>query len=156
MSALAKVTLGILGITALFIAACVQDSDESNGISGLGEACTITHIVDGDTLDLKCEGSPVERIRILGYDTPETYFAECPAEKHLGDTATNRLRQLAASTPITRIERQGTDRYQRTLARIWLGETDLAQTMVSENLAVRYNGGQRINWCHRLANSGNN
>jgi hypothetical protein len=32
----------------------------------------------------------------MGYDTPETYRAACPAEKRLGDTATNRLRQLAA------------------------------------------------------------
>lgn len=152
MSALAKVTLGILGIAALFIAACVPDSR----VSGSGEACAITHIVDGDTLDLKCAGGPVERIRIMGYDTPETYFAECPAEKRLGDTATNRLRQLAATTSVTRVERHGLDRYQRVLARIWLGGTDLAQTMVSENLAVPYNGGRRISWCDRLANSGNN
>ncbi|MBL1434686.1 MAG: thermonuclease family protein [Rhodobacteraceae bacterium] len=153
---MAKVTLGILGITALFIAACVPDSRVSNGVSGISEACTITHIVDGDTLDLKCAGGPVERIRIMGYDTPETYFAECPAEKRLGDTATNRLRQLAATTSVTRVERHGLDRYQRVLARIWLGGTDLAQTMVSENLAVPYNGGRRIRWCDRLANSGNN
>ena len=152
MSALAKVTLGILGIAALFIAACVPDSH----VSGSGEACAITQIIDGDTLDLKCAGGPVERIRIMGYDTPETYFAECPAEKRLGDAATNRLRQLAATTSVTRVERHGLDRYQRVLARIWLGGTDLAQTMVSENLAVPYNGGRRISWCDRLANSGNN
>ena len=118
--------------------------------------CRITHVVDGDTVDLKCEGRQTERIRILGYDTPETFYAECPAEKRLGDEATERLRTLAASQPVTRVTRNGADRYDRTLATIWLGGTNLAETMVSEGLAVRYTGGQRINWCERLANSGNN
>ncbi len=151
-----KGTLGILGVTVLFIASCVSDFLVPNGESSNDAACAITHIVDGDTLDLKCTGGSVERIRIMGYDTPETYFADCPAEKRLGDTATNRLRQLASTTPVTRVERHGQDRYDRTLARIWLGGTDLAQTMVSENLAVRYNGGRRINWCAHIATSGIN
>jgi len=118
--------------------------------------CQITHVVDGDTVDLKCEGRQTERIRLMGYDTPETYYAECPAEKRLGDEATERLRNLSASQPVTRVARNGTDRYDRTLASIWLGGIDLAETMVSEGLAVRYTGGTRINWCERLANSGNN
>ena len=124
--------------------------------SSTAAKCQITHVVDGDTVDLKCEGRQTERIRLMGYDTPETYYAECPAEKRLGDEATERLRRLAANQPVTRVARSGTDRYERTLASIWLGGVDLSETMVSEGLAVRYNGGTRINWCVRLANSGNN
>ena len=149
-----KATLGILGVAAFFIASCAPDSRISNGESSRAESCTITHIVDGDTLDLRCTGGSVERIRIMGYDTPETYRAGCSAEKRLGEAATNRLRQLAATSPVTRVERHGLDRYQRVLARIWLGGVDLAQTMVSENLAVRYSGGRRINWCAIMATSG--
>ncbi len=126
------------------------------GPSDASANCRITHVVDGDTVDLKCEGTQTERIRLMGYDTPETYYAECPSEKRLGDEATERLRGLVASQPVTRVTRNGTDRYARTLATIWLGGIDLAETMVSEGLALRYTGGTRINWCAHLADSGSN
>ncbi len=151
---LAKIAfLALVG--GLFAVYWPQPASTTN-TSSTAANCQITHVVDGDTLDLKCSGTQIERIRIMGYDTPETYYAACPAEKRLGDEATERLRGLAASTPITQVERNGTDRYDRVLARIWIGGVDLAETMVSEGLAVRYNGGKRINWCDRLASSGNN
>ena len=141
---------------ALLAVGCAPDAPVSNETATSGESCRITHVVDGDTLDLKCTGHVEERIRIMGYDTPETYNAQCAAEKRLGDIATNRLRHLAVSKQVTRVERNGQDRYGRTLARIWLGNVDLAQTFITENLAVRYNGGRRINWCTLLASAGMN
>ena len=148
--------LGFLAIIIALVALYYPRAADTVGMSGTAANCQITHVVDGDTLDLKCEGRQTERIRLMGYDTPETYYAECPAEKRLGDEATARLRRLSASQPVTRVARSGTDRYDRALASIWLGGTDLAETMVSEGLAVRYNGGTRINWCDRLADSGTN
>jgi len=150
---LAKTGLFLLA-GAIFVVFWLLNAPDSNITPNSDTACRITKVIDGDTLDLRCTGRTDERIRILGYDTPETYYAACPAEKRLGNQATNRLRQLAATTQVTRVERRGQDRYDRTLARIWLGGVDLAQTMVSENLAVRYNGGRRIDWCARLATSG--
>jgi len=31
-----------------------------------------------------------------------------------------------------------------------VGGVDVADTLVSEGLAMRYRGGQRINWCDKL------
>ncbi len=156
MSSQTKLKIAFLAAIALLIAFFYPQSPETTGLSGAAADCRITHVIDGDTVDLKCQGTQTERIRILGYDTPETYYADCPAEKRLGDQATEYLRALAANTPVTKVERTRKDQYDRTLARIALGGQDLADIMVAENLAVRYNGGQRINWCNRLANAGNN
>jgi len=148
--------IGFLAVTGVLVALYWPDTANTTNASGADAACRITHVIDGDTVDLKCTGTQTERIRLMGYDTPETYYAKCVAEKALGDRATERLRARAASTPVTKVERNGTDRYDRTLARVWLDNVDLAETMVSEQLAVRYSGGKRIDWCARLASSGNN
>ncbi|MCF6273374.1 MAG: thermonuclease family protein [Rhodobacteraceae bacterium] len=140
------------GLIALYY----PQSADTTGLSDASANCRITHVVDGDTVDLKCEGSQTERIRILGYDTPETYYADCPAEKALGDRATDYLRGLAANGQVTKVERSRQDKYDRTLARIFIDGQDLADIMVSQELAVRYSGARRISWCDRLANSGNN
>ena len=109
--------------------------------------CRVVHITDGDTFDVKCNGRPQERIRLMGYDTPETYRAQCPAEKALGDEATARMHVLVRNRQITGIERHGHGKYGRVIARVWLDEEDLADIMVREGLAMRYAGGHRANWC---------
>ncbi len=148
--------VAFLAVVGVLLALYWPKAADPNAASSNAAECRITHVIDGDTVDLKCNGTEIERIRIMGYDTPETYYAECPSEKRLGDEATERLRRLAANAPVTQVERSGTDRFDRTLARIWIGGIDLAETMVSEGLALRYNGEQRINWCDYLAQSGNN
>jgi endonuclease YncB( thermonuclease family) len=140
----------------LFLAAmallysCVSNGSGPKTASQPEDNCRVVHISDGDTFDVKCNGQPQERIRLMGYDTPETYYADCPAEKALGDEATARLRTLTETRQITRIERHGRGKYGRVLARVWLEGTDLADIMVSEGLAMRYSGGHRANWCALL------
>ena len=51
---------------------------------------TVTHIVDGDTLDVRLTSGKTERIRLIGIDTPER--GVCYSAK-----ATARARQLAMS-----------------------------------------------------------
>lgn len=41
----------------------------------------------------------------------------------------------------------GRDRYDRGLARLIVQQLDVADTLVSEGLARRYNGGKRLGWC---------
>ena len=48
-------------------------------------------VVDGDTV--RVEGQPY---RLVGFDAPETYRAQCSSERELGNRATFRLRQLVA------------------------------------------------------------
>jgi len=137
--------LAIIALAALF----ANQSMAPN--PALAPNCRVVHISDGDTFDVACNGSAKERIRIMGYDTPETYYAKCPAEKTLGDQATARLRTLTRNRELTRLIRHGHDRYGRVLAEIWLGDENLADIMVREGLAMRYTGGQRADWCAALA-----
>ena len=100
-------------------------------------------VVDGDTVNLA--GQP---IRLVGFDTPETYRAECASERRLGDAATDRLRDLltrASSAQLAYLPRR--DQYGRDLARLMLDGRDVADIMVGEGFARRYTGGQRQPWC---------
>ena len=75
------------------------------------------YAIDGDTLAI---GN--ERIRLVGYDTPETYRAKCSFEKALGDAATARLRALIGSGLIVDLTiLPGRDRYGRLLGRLAAG-----------------------------------
>lgn len=100
-------------------------------------------VVDGDTVRLAGE-----RIRLTGFDAPETYRAECVAERAQGEAATARLRELigqASHATLTYLPRQ--DQYGRDLARLSLDGHNVADIMVREGLARRYGGGQRRPWC---------
>jgi endonuclease YncB( thermonuclease family) len=44
----------------------------------------------------------------------------------------------------------GNDRYGRTLVALRLDGQEVSQRLISENLAVPYAGGRRINWCDRI------
>ncbi|MGZ8708313.1 MAG: thermonuclease family protein, partial [Gaiellaceae bacterium] len=96
---------------------------------------TVTHIVDGDTLDVRLVSGKRERIRLIGIDTPERgvcYFGK----------ATTRLRELAMSKPVVlRGDRtQDTrDRYGRLLAYVWIpGGKDLGYQLVAGGFAKVY------------------
>ena len=100
-------------------------------------------MIDGDTVGLFGRS-----VRLVGLDTPETYKARCPEERRLGDTATNRLRDLlarASSAQLVYLPER--DQYGRDLACLMLNGRDVADIMVGEGFARRYSGGQRGSWC---------
>ena len=100
-------------------------------------------VVDGDTVTLRGQS-----IRLVGFDTPETYKAQCAAERNLAHAATDKLRDLlaqASSAQLVYLPRR--DQYGRDLARLMLDGRDVADIMIAEGLARRYSGGQRRSWC---------
>lgn len=100
-------------------------------------------IVDGDTITL--EG---ERIRLMGFDAPETYRAQCASEFERGQAAKKRLTELLAGRALD-VRRCCHDRYGRTLAHVLVDGRDVAEVMIGEGLARSYNGGRRNGWCER-------
>ena len=117
---------------------------------GLSDAgCRIGAVLDGDTVQLIC-GATTESARIVGFDTPETRDARCEAERALGKRATQRLRELVAHAR-PGITDLGHDKYRRRLIRLRLNDRDVGAILIGEGLAVAYDGGQRIDWCERLA-----
>ncbi len=111
--------------------------------------CAVTRVVDGDTITVHC-GTSAGNVRLMGFDTPETFRPGCAAERRLGETAKAALKRALEQADVIRVEAQGRDKYNRTLSRMWLDGEPLASIMVSQGLAVRYDGGKRINWCERL------
>lgn len=151
--ALAFAALAIVGCRPLDAGAPI---DEAGGApqSEVGAALAQGHrlarlrVIDGDTFEI--EG---ETVRIANIDTPEKPpRARCAAEAGLAEAATRELHDVlgvgfdgAVIAPV--IEREGTDRYGRTLARVRLvSGADAGEEMVNRGVAVQWTG-KRAAWC---------
>lgn len=101
-------------------------------------------VVDGDTIEFQGE-----RIRIAGLDAPELFRPRCPSERALAERAKDRLEGLVLRG--VTIQANGRrDRYGRILATVrdTASGQDVADILVNEGLASRYNGrGPRQEWC---------
>ena len=76
-------------------------------------------------------------IRIVDIDTPETHRSRCENELVLGLKAKERLRALLDGGTVS-FKPIGTDRYGRTLARVYAGEVDVGQRLLEEGHALHY------------------
>jgi micrococcal nuclease len=124
-------------------------ADQIAPYHGAAADCSIGYVIDGDTLEMICEGQ-TETARLLGFDAPETKSPHCAAEAAWGHRATLRLRDLA-KRPNIRLFPQGLDKYRRRLVVMQVGGRDVAGIMIAEGLAVAYDGGHRRDWCSQGA-----
>ncbi len=108
-------------------------------------AGTIVRVVDGDTVDVRVSGK-VERIRIIGLDTPETVDPRKPVQC-FGRQATARAKELLPAGSSVALETDPTqgarDRYSRMLAHVIIdaeeGESpNFAVRMIAEGFAHHY------------------
>lgn len=111
-------------------------------------------IIDGDTFALGDE-----TIRILNIDTPEMPpRARCWAEARLAREAALELDRIRAESPNLgrfRIDREGRDRYGRTLARVSFdGTTDAGEAMIARGYAAPWTG-RRWDWCGPVSSDPN-
>ncbi len=93
----------------------------------------VVRVVDGDTITVQREGGrsgAYEKIRILGIDAPERSQAWGPEAGH-------ELSKLIHSK-VVRIEVANTDRYGRTVAKVWLGKSDIGLEMIRRGMAWHY------------------
>jgi len=93
-------------------------------------------IINGDTINVRGE-----RIRILNIDAPESFRSRCEAELKLALRTKERLGELLHSGPVE-IEREGQDRYRRTLATLSVREGDVCLVLVQERLALPWQDGR--------------
>ena len=93
-------------------------------------SCTVKSVYDGDTLTASCpEG--VVKVRMFGIDTPEM------GQKPWGAKSRDALRELLSRNDITlRVRDQ--DRYGRTVAQVFVGQTDVGLEMVRRGQAAVY------------------
>ena len=112
-------------ITAVALSLCAADA-RSNCVH------------DGDTF--WHEG---EKVRIADIDTPEL-TGQCAYERDLAVKARDRLLGILQASYI--IQRQGKDRYGRTLAVITVNGRSVGDILVREGLA-RIWSGRKETWC---------
>ena len=129
------VALIVLVCLAASAVAFVVIADANAGRSGnFISRGTVTHIVDGDTLDVQI-GSRTERIRVIGIDTPERGACYTNA----ATAATTRLasgKRVVLRGDPTQATR---DRYGRLLAYVGLpGSTDLGYQLIAGGFARVY------------------
>ena len=117
-------------------------ASSASAIEICGKAKRYTCVVDGDTIWLKGE-----KIRLMGFDTPETTTAFCggDTEKQLGNKATERLQELLTNNDFS-VHRDGKDRYGRTLAIIRIDDVNVGDMLVDEGLARYWPDGDEF-WC---------
>ena len=111
----------------------VEEAVQTNAI--------VTHVVDGDTMDVVFDDGLEARIRFLGVNTPETVDPRRPVQcfgKEASDYAKKLLsgsRVLLESDP----QADERDKYGRLLRNIFLSDgTDVNATLVREGYAYAY------------------
>ena len=109
----------------------------------------LVRVVDGDTIDADIElGFSVfmrDRIRLMGIDTPESRTRNLQ-EKSWGLAAKHRLIELLAETDgeftlVTEDMEKG--KFGRVLGTIEINGKDANQTLIEENFAIPYEGGNK-------------
>ena len=112
----------------------------------------VTSIYDGDTFRVNINSYPNVigkkiAVRINGIDTPEIK-GKCQKEKDLAQKSkqlTVSLLRNAKKIELRNIQR---GKYFRIVADVFVDEKSLADIQITNNLAVRYDGGTKIkDWC---------
>lgn len=112
-----------LAAAGLLAAACASNAPGGPpDDAGLG---VVTHVVDGDTLDVRL-GDAEERVRLIGVDTPESVAPDRPVQCY-GAEASLYLATLVPEGTEVRLERDAEprDRYGRLLAYVYRADDDL-------------------------------
>lgn len=98
---------------------------------------TLYRVVDGDTVNVLNEQNEELKLRLLLIDTPETVHPNKPVEP-FGPEASARLTELLNSGEQLYIEYDEgakTDRYDRELVYLYVGDTNVHEVLLEEGLA---------------------
>lgn len=111
----------------------------------------VISVYDGDTFRVDIDelsdivGKNIA-IRILGIDTPEIR-GQCEKEKQLAIKARDFTRYYLNNASSIQLSNLKRDKYFRLLADVYIDGESLAAALLVNNLAVRYSGNKKSNWC---------
>jgi len=112
-------------------------SSSHSSVASSTVSAVVTHVVDGDTIDVEFESGEKKRVRFIGIDTPETADPRKKVQC-FGHEASARMHALLDGTMVT-LERkpdEDTDNYGRLLRYVFLGRRDIGAEMLEEGYAV--------------------
>ena len=102
---------------------------------------------DGDTCYVMIDGNKA-KIRLLELDTPEISKPKCEAELELGLEARDYLNNLIINASSVEIKTDyEKDYFGRTLAHLIIDGEDASAKIISSNLGVVYERGNKKDWC---------
>ncbi|MEH6360184.1 MAG: thermonuclease family protein [Amylibacter sp.] len=120
--------------------------DVVNGAVKSKSSCSVSLVMDGDTVKIDCPDSGIASARIIGYDTPEKN-ARCIGEFISATRATWALRMMLWQARTIEIRLNGKDHYGRFLTVLRVNGKDVTPRMINTGLARSYSGGRRGSWC---------
>ena len=111
----------------------------------------VISIYDGDTFDVRIQPLPDLfydfSVRVSGIDTPEMKGA-CEKERALAKKAKELTTAFIYSGSIE-LRNFKSDKYSgRIVAEVWSNGTSLAQELINEKYAYKYDGGAKLSWCN--------
>lgn len=98
--------------------------------AALAMSCTVTKVLDGDTLVASCPSAPAAHVRLAEIDAPEKL-------QPYGGRSTASLRRMCLGKPATIIP-VAADRYGRIVARVTCAGTDANAEQVIRGYAWAY------------------
>ncbi|MBP7114219.1 MAG: thermonuclease family protein [Candidatus Peribacteraceae bacterium] len=100
-------------------------------------AFLVTKIVDGDTIDVRDSSGRIERVRLVGIDTPETVDPKKNVQC-FGPEASAFLKETLLGESVALVAKPDEDRddYDRLLRYVFLGDEDVGSTMLAKGYAV--------------------
>src|SRR4051794_26026760 len=115
----------LLLVAVLGLSRCGQDGGSSSGGGGSAESrgtvrATVTHVVDGDTVDVEMADGSDEAVRYIGIDTPETVKPGTPVQCGGPRAHDVNERLVGGRTVILRFDAERRDVYGRLLAYVYL------------------------------------
>lgn len=122
----------------------------------VGLAATVTHVVDGDTVDVQVPGAGPERARLLGIDTPETVKPNTPVQCFGPEASARTKALLPPGTPVLlQRDEEARDRYGRILVYVWRAgdglfvNGELVTEGLARTLSIEPNTAHRADLAHR-------
>lgn len=127
------------------VAAVTQPSSQGRALRA-----SDVRVIDGDTVDIQGQNA---NVRLVGFNTPETWRPSCNAELELGRRATARLAQLVRDAQSIEFRRvacsckagtEGTSQcnFGRQCGSLFVDGVDAGTTLMGEGLAVAYRCGR--------------
>jgi len=111
----------------------------------------VTEIYDGDSFKVNINSWPAiigkeVIIRVNGIDAPEMN-GQCEKEKLMAKLAQQHTANMIDKSFRVELKNIQRDQYFRIKADVYVDRVSLANSLLTNNLAVPYSGGRKHNWC---------
>ena len=100
---------------------------------------TVIRVVDGDTIQIKFSDNTIEKVRLIGIDTPETVDPRKPVEC-FGKEASVKMKELVDGKTVKLVRKSDENRgkYDRLLRYVYVDDLFINTEMIKQGYAYAY------------------